>query len=88
MWLITSQRSRVGVGVGIDKSARGIRYFAFLSRLTLLLLESLHDSRPLLGAGSGSGVVNSSRCVGGWGRLAGVSLSVHTHILTLSVHPR
>ena len=47
--------------------------------LPLILLESLHDSRLMLGAGSSSGLNSSrsSQVVAGWGRPAGVSLSVH-----------
>ena len=57
-----------------------------------LLLESLHDSRPMLGAGSSSGCIlpglHVNSVVAEWGRPAGVSVSVHPHIRTLSVHRR
>ena len=57
--------------------------------LLLLLLESLHDFRPVLGAESSLGdlTLPGYRVVAGWGRLAGVPLSVHPHIRTMSVHP-
>ena len=44
---------------------------------------------PMLSEGSSSGLTSSrSSWVQRWGRLAGVSLSVHPHVPMMSVYPR